>query len=111
MRAPSLMVLLALAACGQEGDDFRVVGELASERVLITVESSEPIVDIAVDEGTRVEKGQLLLLQDASRATARLSEADAALAQAKALLDERLRGPRREQIDQARAVTASSTRA
>ena len=103
MRAPSLMVLLALAACGQEGDDFRVVGELASERVLITVESSEPIVDIAVDEGTRVEKGQLLLLQDASRATARLSEADAALAQAKALLDERLRGPRREQIDQARA--------
>ncbi|MDJ0760107.1 MAG: HlyD family efflux transporter periplasmic adaptor subunit [Woeseiaceae bacterium] len=103
MRVFLVLVLLLLAACSDNDDALRVVGELASERVLITVETTEPIVDIAVAEGERVTKGQLLLEQDTSRAEARLSEAEAAFAQAKAHLDELLRGPRREQVDQARA--------
>ena len=103
MKRLALALLLALTACAPSEDDYRVVGELASDRVLITVESSEPILDIAVSEGERVSAGQLLLEQDARRAEARLGEAEAALAQAGARLDELLRGPRSEQIRQARA--------
>ena len=103
MRITLVLMLLILAACTGNDDANRVVGELASERVLITVETTEPIVQIAVAEGERVTKDQLLLQQDTSRAEARLSEARASHAQAKAHLDELLRGPRREQIDQARA--------
>ena len=103
MKRLALPLLLALTACDPASDANRVVGQLASDRVLITVESSEPIVNIAVAEGEPVSAGQLLLEQDARRATARLSEADAALAETNARLDELLRGPRSEQIRQARA--------
>jgi len=44
-----------------------------------------------------------LMRHDAQRATARLAEADAALGQAQARLDELVRGPRSEQITAARA--------
>ena len=96
-------LLLALAACAPAEDDDRVVGELASDRILMTVEVSEPILHIAVAEGERVGVGQLLLEQDARRAEARLREADAAMAQLGARRDELLRGPRSEQIRQAKA--------
>ncbi len=92
-----------LTACSDSDDAHRVVGELASERLLIAVETAEPIVNITVAEGERVTKGQFLLQQDTSRAEVKLNEAQAALAQSKAHLDELLRGPRREQVDQARA--------
>lgn len=96
-------LLFALAACTPSEDDDRVVGELASDRILMTVEVSEPILHIAVAEGERVGVGQLLLEQDARRAEARLREADAAMAQLSARRDELLRGPRSEQIRQAKA--------
>lgn len=105
MRIPLILVFALLAACSNNDDASSVVGTLSSERVLITVETTEPIVDIAVAEGERVTKGQLLLQQDTRRAEVNLSETEAAYAQAKARLDELLRGPRREQIDQARADT------
>lgn len=102
-----LILLLSLAglttACDQDRDDNHVVGELASDRIELTAEFSEPIVEIQVAEGSAVNKGQLLLRQDDARATARLAEFEAAYLQVKARMDELLRGPRGEQIAAARA--------
>ncbi len=99
---PVIGVLL-LAACDPAQDGNVVVGELASDRIELTAEVSEPIVEILVAEGEPVSAGQVLIRQDASRVTARLAEANAVLNQAQARLDELVRGPRSEQIAAARA--------
>ena len=99
----------ALAACGPKDDSNRAVGELASDRIEITADVSETIIEIAVAEGEAVAKGQVLLRQDDARAAARLAAADATLGELKARLDELVRGPRREQIAAARADVEGAT--
>jgi HlyD family secretion protein len=94
---------LLLAACDSDGDKFRMVGELASDRIELTAEAAEPITEILVAEGQQVTQGQILLRQDARRASARLAEAEAFVRQAQARLDELVRGPRSEQIAAGRA--------
>jgi HlyD family secretion protein len=106
----SMASIMVLGACGQTDNLSRVVGELASDRVELTAEVNEPIVEILVTEGETVEQGQLLMRQDNKRATARLAEASAFLGQARARLDELVRGPRREQIAAARANVDGATR-
>lgn len=98
-----LVIAILLAACESGSGHNRVVGELASDRIELTAEVDEPIIEIAISEGDTVSVGQLLLRQDDTRARARLAEAEAALAMQKARLDELVRGPRREQIAAARA--------
>jgi len=100
---PLVAGVLALAACESSDNENRIVGELASDRIELTAEVAEPITEILVAEGEAVSAGQVLMRQDASRADARLAEADAALGQAQARLDELVRGPRSEQISAARA--------
>ena len=97
------VLALLLVACESSTQDNSVVGELSSDRVEITAEFGEPITAIAVAEGAEVAVGDVLVEQDASRAEARLREADAALGQVRARLDELVRGPRSEQIAAARA--------
>lgn len=99
---------LLLAGCGGSSDDRQIVGQLASDRIELTAEAAEPIVEILVAEGESVAAGQLLMRQDRARAGARLAEADAALGQARARLDELVRGPRSELIDAARAAVAGA---
>lgn len=111
-RAPVLIALslALLAACGSGSNEARIVGSLASDRVELSAEVAEPITAILVAEGEAVSAGQLLLRQDARRAQARLAEAEAALLQARARLDELLRGPRSEQIAAARANVEGAAR-
>ncbi len=97
-----------LAACDGATEANRVVGELASDRIELTAEAAEPIVEILVTEGEAVTQNQLLLRQDTARAAAGLAEAEAALGQAQARLDELVRGPRSEQIAAARANVAGA---
>jgi len=104
-----LLTLTALASCGIEENPNRVVGELASDRHELTAEVSEPIRVITVAEGESVVAGQVLIEQDSARARARLDEAEAALAQRQARLDELVRGPRAEQIAGARANVEGAT--
>ncbi|MDX1506824.1 MAG: HlyD family efflux transporter periplasmic adaptor subunit [Woeseiaceae bacterium] len=104
-----LAVVCVLAACSDADPANLVVGELASDRIELAAEVAEPIVEIAVPEGTEVSAGDVLVRQDPSRATARLAEAEAALAQAQARLDELVRGPRSEQIAAARANVEAAT--
>src|SRR5210317_267137 len=101
---------LLLAACADTADDGHVVGELASDRIELIAEVNEPILEILVAEGEPVTAGQLILRQDDTRASARLREAEAAVGQAQARLDELVRGPRQEQIAQARANLAGANR-
>ena len=95
---------IVLVACEASEDEYRIVGQLASDRVELTAEFAEPITELLVAEGERVTAGQVLMRQDDSRAKARLAEAEAALGQARARLDELVRGPRSEQIEAARAA-------
>jgi HlyD family secretion protein len=104
----TLTALLAVSCGGAENPNL-VVGELASDRHELTAETNEPIVRIAVAEGDEVAAGQVLVEQDTARAAARLAEAEAALGQAQARLDELVRGPRSEQITAARANVEGAT--
>ncbi len=109
----TVVILLAaafLSACGSEEPTGRLVGELASDRIELTAEVSEPLVDIAVAEGETVIAGQVLARQNDERARARLAEAAAALEQAQARLDELVRGPRSEQIRAAQAAVEGAER-
>ena len=99
----AILSLASLLACTPADVDNRAVGELASDRIELTAEVTEPIIEIAVPEGATVRTGQLLVRQNSDRATARLAEAEAQLAQVAARLDELVRGPRSEQINAARA--------
>jgi len=103
------IMLSTLVACAADEDANRVVGELASDRIELTAEFNEAIVEIAVAEGSWVSKDQLLLRQNDQRALARLADAEAAHLQADARLDELLRGPRSEQIAAARATVEGAT--
>lgn len=97
------ILALVLGACDPAEDGNVIVGELASDRIELAAEVSEPIVEILVAEGEAVAAGEVLMRQDATRASARVREAEAALGQARARLDELVRGPRSEQIAAARA--------
>jgi HlyD family secretion protein len=105
----TLLAACALIACSPSDDSNRVVGELASDRIELTAEFSEPIVEIIVAEGETVVSGQKLLRQNDARATARLADAEALYLQSKARMDEMIRGPRSEQITAARATVEGAT--
>jgi HlyD family secretion protein len=106
-RLPQYIVAVATAAglwaCEPTDGNHRLVGQLESDRVEISAEFAEPIIERAVIEGQAVEPGQLLIRQDTARIEARIAEAEAAVAEARARYDELTRGPRREQIVAAEA--------
>ena len=104
------LAAVVVAACDNADDLNIVVGELASDRIELIAEVNEPILEILVAEGEVVTAGQLSLRQDDTRTGARLREAEAAVGQARARLDELVRGPRQEQIAQARANLAGANR-
>ena len=80
-----------------------LVGTLERDRIEVTAESREILVEIHVREGEQVEAGQLLASQDPERLQARVEQARAAEARAAQRLAELQRGPRAEEIDSARA--------
>ncbi|NNF39911.1 MAG: HlyD family efflux transporter periplasmic adaptor subunit [Woeseiaceae bacterium] len=104
------LLMTLLGACDATENAHEVVGELASDRVEVSAEFSEPVVEILALEGDAVVQGQVLLRQDTARARAELAAVEAALAQQQARLDELVRGPRSEQIAAARASFEGATR-
>ncbi len=95
-------IALLLIGC-DNAERFEVSGLLEWDRVELIAEASEPIMEILVDEGERVQHGQILLKLDTRRAQAQYDEAEAAQVQASARLAELKRGPRAELIDEAQA--------
>jgi HlyD family secretion protein len=101
VRALACAALCTVAACGSGG--HQAVGTLERDRLELVAEASEPIVLRAVHEGDVVEAGQLLVRLDPARFAALVSQAQGARDRAAARLAELERGPRAENIAQARA--------
>jgi HlyD family secretion protein len=100
-------VLLLLAGCGRD-DSKALLGTLERDRLELVAEASEPIVTLHVREGDAVTAGQLLAELDPASQAARLAAARATRDQAAHRRDELTRGPRIEQIQQARAQLAGA---
>jgi len=99
-----LIAICLLTLVGCEEIPSGAVGQLVSDRIEITVEFAELILDIDVVEGEVVDAGKLLLQQDDQRIVARLLETQANISRIEALLAEQVHGPRVETIMAARAV-------
>lgn len=116
------LVSLALAAAawlwfGRSTQSASAQPEVAREAVLVAPGRVEPVRDpvklafeaqgriaaIEVDEGDAVKAGQVIARLDDRLAKARLAAAEAGLAQAKARYAFARRGPRREDLEAARA--------
>lgn len=103
----AVLMLLVLAGCNGERE-YPVVGTLERDRVALAAEMAEPVTQIRVREGQRVEAGQVLVQQDARRAESDLARLEAGADRARRRLDELLRGPRQEAIEEARARLAAA---
>lgn len=101
------LTLLVLAGCS-DNDEYHVVGTLERDRIALAADLAEPIAAIHVREGQQVEAGAKLVEQDTRRAAAELARFEAAVDRARGRLDELLRGPRQEAIDETRARLASA---
>ena len=102
-RVGAFILALALGGCLPEQGDDVAVGTLERDRIEIQAESWERLVELQVAEGDRVTAGQLIARQDDERARVRLAQAVAAADAARGRLAELVRGPRQEDIDEARA--------
>lgn len=94
---------LALAAC-DNAYDGQILGTLERDRLELIAESNEPIVEIAVREGDAVPAGATLLRQELGSMQARLDQAIAARNVAQHRLAELVKGPRAQEIAEARAA-------
>ncbi|MGZ8242900.1 HlyD family secretion protein [Methylomagnum sp.] len=101
-------ILLFLTACDGNRSEYQAVGTLEWDRVELIAEVSESILELAAKEGEWVEAGRPLLQLDPARRLALLNQAQAARAQAAARLLELQRGPRGEDIEQAKARFAGA---
>jgi HlyD family secretion protein len=99
---------LALAACSQDPADLPSLGTLERDRLELIAEADEPIVEVAVQEGDHVEAGALLVRLDGGRIAAQALRARSTRDEARARLDELQRGPRSEEIAEARAQLAGA---
>jgi HlyD family secretion protein len=103
----SMVGLLSLAACSRSERD-EIVGTLERERLELTAEAHEPIVDVFAREGDAVQAGAKLLRQDLGAMQARLDQAIAVQRVAERRLAELVKGPRAQEIAEARAALESA---
>ncbi|HVF17372.1 MAG TPA: HlyD family efflux transporter periplasmic adaptor subunit [Steroidobacteraceae bacterium] len=101
-------VLLSVSACSRESRDDIIVGTLERDRLELTAEANEPIVEIAVREGDKVAAGAVLLKLSTDVAQAKLDQAAAAVSVADRRLAELIKGPRSQQILESRAALESA---
>lgn len=104
-RFPALvwLIFFGFASGCEKNAGPHMVGTLEWERIELAADAAEPIVEIAVHEGERVNKGQELLRLDSRRLSAQLDQARGARNQAAARLAELARGTRAERILEASA--------
>ncbi|NII11462.1 HlyD family efflux transporter periplasmic adaptor subunit [Oleiagrimonas sp. C23AA] len=108
MRAGVLGSMAALLLSGCHPAPPKALGTLEYDRITLPAVAAERVVSIGVKEGQRVKKGQFLVQLDASQTRADLAASRARAAQQQAALEKADNGPRKEDIDQARARLASA---
>jgi multidrug efflux pump subunit AcrA (membrane-fusion protein) len=81
---------------------------MAQTKVQILPKIPGTILELHIDEGTKVKKGDLLVQLDAKELTADLAGSKASLAQAKARLDELVAGALPDEIHQAESLLAQA---
>jgi HlyD family secretion protein len=107
-----LLLLAAVAAValtrgGEDGDGGLVAsGTVEATEADVGFGVGGRIADVAVAEGDRVAAGQILARLDADELEARLAAAEAQVGVAGSQLEELRRGPRAEEVAQARAAVA-----
>jgi len=94
----------SLAACSDKGYDGQILGTLERDRLELIAESNEPIVEITVREGDAVPADAILMRQELGSMQARLDQAVAARNVAEHRLAELVKGPRAQEIAEARAA-------
>ena len=108
MRRWGLLLAVGVAACAEDPDDLPSLGTLERDRIELVAEADEALVERPVREGERVEAGALVVRLDSGRLAAQAARARSARDEALALLAELRRGPRDEQVAEARAVLAGA---
>ncbi|HEY4367861.1 MAG TPA: HlyD family efflux transporter periplasmic adaptor subunit [Steroidobacteraceae bacterium] len=99
-----LCCCVALAACGRQDAPDQIVGTLERDRLELPAEAHEPIAAIPVHEGDAVAAGAILLSQAPGAMQAQLDQAIAARNVAERRLAELIKGPRSQEISEARAA-------
>lgn len=105
-RVLAVAALTLLAACSRDGAPPPLLGTLEWDRIAVIAEVSEPILQIQVKEGDRVEAGRLLMTLDPRRTQAQRDAAKADEQRLTAALEELRHGARIETIDASRAQLA-----
>jgi HlyD family secretion protein len=100
--------LALLTACSDGAYDGQILGTLERDRLELIAEANEPIVEILVREGDAVPAGATLLRQELGSMRARRHPAGAAPNVAERRLAELVKGPRAQEITEARAVLESA---
>jgi HlyD family secretion protein len=111
-RLPPLLLRLPLSvafALACENGEEIAVGTLERDRIELVAEANEPIAEILVREGDPVAAGELIARLAPERLRAQREAASERATGAEAQLAEAERGPRAEQIAQARARLAGAS--
>lgn len=107
-----LVILLAAAVGGAAwwylhrrpaSDDLILFGNVELRQVTLAFNGSERIAEVLVEEGSLVDKGQVLARLDTSRLAPQVAQAEAQVASQQAVVNRLRNGSRPEEIAQARA--------
>ncbi|NVK33377.1 MAG: HlyD family efflux transporter periplasmic adaptor subunit [Rhodobacteraceae bacterium] len=101
------LALLTLCACNDEEGGI-ALGTLERDRVALTATAAEVVVDLPVEEGTQVEKGDVLVRLNDTGQRAELAYAEAELAKATASLEKLRNGARKEELATAQAAVSGA---
>jgi HlyD family secretion protein len=99
----ALLAAMLLSGC-TSGDGDQILGTLERDRLELTAEGHEPIEEIAVREGDSVATDRVLLRQSLGAMQARLDQTEAAQFASERRLAELVKGPRAQEIMEARAA-------
>jgi HlyD family secretion protein len=108
LRTLALSSLVWLLGACSSSDEGQILGTLERDRLELIAEANEPIVGIDVREGQQVPQGTVLLRQELGSMQARLDQATAARNVAERRLAELTKGPRSQEILEARAAAESA---
>jgi HlyD family secretion protein len=97
-RTTALLLLLGLAACGNESGDAVFQGYVEGDFIAVAPEVGGRIVELAAERGSEVERGAVLFHLEDAEATAAVAQAEAELARAKAQLANLSQGQRPPEI-------------